>query len=137
LTSFDVLFATIQYVEGSHRTPFSSWRERWDTVDPGRAQLDKIPNDERVFYFMAGQLANDVNALQKLLLFAINQHLAPEELQVGPLTETDDDGDGSNVPSLPTMSWKVSDSGTLAKPLVVSRVKLTRMGTGGTPFGTN
>ncbi len=55
--------------------------------------------------------------------------------QVFPPTETVDDG--SSVPSLPSISWKVRDSGTLAKPLVGSRVKLARMGLGGNPFGTN
>ena len=30
-----------------------------------KAQLDQIPEDERLFYFMAGQLHNDLNILSK------------------------------------------------------------------------
>jgi hypothetical protein len=37
-----------------------------------KAQLDTAPEDERIFYLMAGQLANDLNFLTKLLMFAIN-----------------------------------------------------------------
>jgi hypothetical protein len=37
-----------------------------------KAQLDATPEDERIFYLMAGQLANDLNFLTKLLMFAIN-----------------------------------------------------------------
>jgi hypothetical protein len=45
-----------------------------------KAQLDQIPDDERLFYFMAGQLHNDVNILTKLLLAAANElKLANEE----------------------------------------------------------
>ncbi len=38
-----------------------------------KAQLDQIPPDERLFYFMAGQLHNDINILTKLLTAAINE----------------------------------------------------------------
>jgi hypothetical protein len=38
-----------------------------------KAQLDQIPADERLFYFMAGQLHNDINILTKLLTAAINE----------------------------------------------------------------
>ena len=38
-----------------------------------KAQLDQIPVDERLFYFMAGQLHNDINILVKLLSAAINE----------------------------------------------------------------
>jgi hypothetical protein len=37
-----------------------------------KADLDRIPADERYFYLMAGHLANDVNILGKLLLMASN-----------------------------------------------------------------
>ena len=37
-----------------------------------KADLDRIPDDERYFYFMAGHLANDVNILGKFLLQAQN-----------------------------------------------------------------
>jgi hypothetical protein len=37
-----------------------------------KAQLDAVPEDERTFYLMAGQLANDLNFLTKFLMFAIN-----------------------------------------------------------------
>jgi hypothetical protein len=45
-----------------------------------KADLDKIPHDERVFYLMAGQLSNDINILTKLLWFAFNQHMKTEEV---------------------------------------------------------
>jgi hypothetical protein len=35
-----------------------------------KADLDRIPDDERTFYLMAGQLANDINILGRLLSFA-------------------------------------------------------------------
>lgn len=38
-----------------------------------KAQFDQIPADERLFYFMAGQLHNDINILTKLLSAAINE----------------------------------------------------------------
>ncbi len=38
-----------------------------------KAQLDQIPGDERLFYFMAGQLHNDINILSKLLIAATNE----------------------------------------------------------------
>ena len=38
-----------------------------------KTQLDQIPADERLFYFMAGQLYNDINILTKLLAVAINE----------------------------------------------------------------
>lgn len=38
-----------------------------------KSQLDQIPADERLFYFMAGQLHNDINILTKLLTAAINE----------------------------------------------------------------
>jgi len=38
-----------------------------------KTQLDQIPADERLFYFMAGQLYNDINILTKLLTAAINE----------------------------------------------------------------
>jgi hypothetical protein len=38
-----------------------------------KTQLDQIPADERLFYFMAGQLHNDINILTKLLIAAINE----------------------------------------------------------------
>jgi hypothetical protein len=38
-----------------------------------KAQLDRIPSDERLFYFMAGQLHNDINILTKLLTAAIKE----------------------------------------------------------------
>jgi hypothetical protein len=38
-----------------------------------KMQLDQIPADERLFYFMAGQLHNDINILTKLLAAAINE----------------------------------------------------------------
>jgi hypothetical protein len=37
-----------------------------------KAQLDAVPEDERLFYLMAGQLANDLNWLSNLLMFSIN-----------------------------------------------------------------
>jgi len=37
-----------------------------------KAHLDQIPHDERIFYLMSSQLANDLNALAKLLIFASN-----------------------------------------------------------------
>jgi hypothetical protein len=37
-----------------------------------KAQLDAVPEDERIFYLMAGQLANDLNWLTKLMMFSIN-----------------------------------------------------------------
>jgi hypothetical protein len=41
-------------------------------VELTRAHLDKIPHDERIFYLMASQLANDLNVITKLLIFAAN-----------------------------------------------------------------
>jgi hypothetical protein len=38
-----------------------------------RTQLDQIPADERLFYFMAGQLHNDISILGKLLNAAANE----------------------------------------------------------------
>lgn len=38
-----------------------------------KTQLDQIPPDERLFYFMAGQLHNDINILTKLLTAGINE----------------------------------------------------------------
>ena len=38
-----------------------------------KAQLDQIPEDERLFYFMAGQLHNDLNILSKFLIAASNE----------------------------------------------------------------
>jgi hypothetical protein len=38
-----------------------------------KEQLDQIPDDERLFYFMAGQLHNDINILSKLLIAASNE----------------------------------------------------------------
>jgi hypothetical protein len=38
-----------------------------------KAQLDLIPTDERLFYFMAGQILNDINILTKILIFAVNE----------------------------------------------------------------
>ncbi len=38
-----------------------------------KKQLDRIPDAERLFYFMAGQLSNDVNILTKFLTFSINE----------------------------------------------------------------
>jgi hypothetical protein len=37
-----------------------------------KAQLDAVPEDERIFYLMAGQLANDLNWLSNLMMFSIN-----------------------------------------------------------------
>src|SRR5271170_6822051 len=38
-----------------------------------KAQLDHLPADERLFFFMAGHLLNDINILTKLLTVAINE----------------------------------------------------------------
>jgi hypothetical protein len=38
-----------------------------------KAQLDQIPADERLFYFLAGQLHNDINILTNLLIAASNE----------------------------------------------------------------
>jgi hypothetical protein len=38
-----------------------------------KTQFDQIPADERLFYFMAGQLHNDINILTKLLAVSINE----------------------------------------------------------------
>ena len=38
-----------------------------------KTQLDQIPADERLFYFMAGQLHNDINILGKILAAATNE----------------------------------------------------------------
>jgi hypothetical protein len=43
-----------------------------------KADLDKIPHDERVFYLMVGQLSNDINILTKILWFAFSQHMKTE-----------------------------------------------------------
>ena len=43
------------------------------TLTLTKTQLDRIPADERLFYFMAGQLLNDVNILTKLLIAAKNE----------------------------------------------------------------
>ena len=37
-----------------------------------KALLDGVPEDERTLYLMAGQLANDLNILAKLLIYAMN-----------------------------------------------------------------
>ena len=37
-----------------------------------KAQLDAVPEVERIFYLMAGQLTNDLNWLSNLLMFSIN-----------------------------------------------------------------
>jgi superfamily I DNA/RNA helicase len=41
-------------------------------IELKKAHLDQIPHDERIFYFMASQLANDLNVIAKLLIFAAN-----------------------------------------------------------------
>jgi hypothetical protein len=41
-----------------------------------KADLDRIPADERFFYLMAGHFANDVNILAKLLIAAFNSAFA-------------------------------------------------------------
>lgn len=41
-------------------------------VQFSKALLDAVPEDERTFHLMAGQLANDLNILTKLLTFAMN-----------------------------------------------------------------
>jgi hypothetical protein len=38
-----------------------------------KAQFDQIPADERLFYFLAGQLENDINILTMFLIIAINE----------------------------------------------------------------
>ncbi len=38
-----------------------------------KAHFDRIPDDERLFYFLAGQLRNDINILNKLMLVAMNE----------------------------------------------------------------
>jgi hypothetical protein len=38
-----------------------------------KAQLEAIPKDDRLFYFMARQVMNDINILSKLLSAAINE----------------------------------------------------------------
>lgn len=37
-----------------------------------RAHFDRVPEQEALVYLMLGQLANDINILQKLLIFAID-----------------------------------------------------------------
>jgi len=37
-----------------------------------RADFDRVPDQERLVHLMLGQLANDINLLQKQLIFAIN-----------------------------------------------------------------
>jgi hypothetical protein len=41
-------------------------------IELTKAHLDQIPHDERIFYLMASQLANDLNIIAKLLIFASN-----------------------------------------------------------------
>jgi hypothetical protein len=41
-----------------------------------KTDLNRIPADERFFYFMAGHLANDANILGKLLIAAFNSAFA-------------------------------------------------------------
>jgi hypothetical protein len=41
-----------------------------------KTDLNRIPDDERFFYFMAGHLANDTNILSKLLITAFNSAFA-------------------------------------------------------------
>jgi len=41
-------------------------------ITDSKAQLDAVPEDERIFYLMAGQLTNDLNWLSNLLMFSIN-----------------------------------------------------------------
>jgi hypothetical protein len=38
-----------------------------------KSQLKQIPADESLFYFLAGQLENDINILTKFLTIAINE----------------------------------------------------------------
>jgi hypothetical protein len=38
-----------------------------------KAQLEAIPKDDRTFYFIAGQILNDINILTKLILAARNE----------------------------------------------------------------
>ena len=45
-----------------------------------KAHLAKIPLNERLFYFLASQLANDLNALTKLLWFAFNEYRTTDGL---------------------------------------------------------
>lgn len=45
-----------------------------------KAHLAQIPLNERVFYFLASQLANDLNALTKLLWFAFNGYRTTDGL---------------------------------------------------------
>jgi hypothetical protein len=49
-----------------------------------KADLDRIPADERFFYVMAGHLANDVNILGKLLIGALNNWKSRGERREGP-----------------------------------------------------
>ena len=44
-----------------------------------KAQLDQIPAGERLFYFMAGQLHNDINILTNLLSVAMNEVMLVKE----------------------------------------------------------
>jgi hypothetical protein len=44
-----------------------------------KSDLDNIPKQERTFYLMAGQLANDINILGKLLIFATTASKEPGE----------------------------------------------------------
>ena len=37
-----------------------------------RADFDQVPEQERLVHLMLGHIANDVNLLQKQLIFAIN-----------------------------------------------------------------
>jgi hypothetical protein len=44
-----------------------------------KALLNKVPEDERTFHLMAGQLANDLNILSKLIIMLLN-HASEQEL---------------------------------------------------------
>ena len=53
-----------------------------------KADLDKIPFDERAFYLMAGQLANDINIFGKLTIFSSNKPESNPLSQLASLTQT-------------------------------------------------
>lgn len=76
---------TSPHLEGAGRASIADKHEEHDVaqvfyIPLTKAHIEQIPLDERVFYFLAAQLANDLNGLTKLLWFAFNEHRTTEGL---------------------------------------------------------
>jgi hypothetical protein len=64
---------------GTEKLKESGAMSELSVISLTKADLDRIPTDERFFYLMAGHLGNDVNVLGKLLMAAYNSGFSPED----------------------------------------------------------